>query len=523
MKRRNRHGIIHGGSSMFITRLIASNRRAALAVVIVSVIQYLCFQFNSLQSIIHLVESDYFALQHQRTDDHNATTRSRASNVTLSLASDASCSWTAPTHDPINSNMDWAQHHFNHLFRRLESKTDHQPVCPERRLLNAAVPYYIYPQQQLFSDPRYYLEYLSSNNLSKSPLVKPEYHRVDARYENYIFQALYNHSQRVAHMEDAQLFVIPIPFGALCFDTLTSFAEKRVLYNEIRYNLLNSTPYQQGKPHVLISMTNPIFDFHRRKNVRFGKLYNVVSNMTVARGDDHYVARFAHLHNITPTIHFRGFDTLFSTTQPVTQYTFSVGLGGQAVNLPLIQPTWNKFQQSSLFLFYHTRTSPPFQCDSGTFREAPIMNVSSTALPRSSIGWSIPWEQWNREIVDSKFCLVVRGDTPHSHSLFNVIKVGCIPVVISDWYPFYAPPFPATLDMRDFCIFISEGDFINNPEETLTDLRNISDHVIKEKLKALQWAQRVMMVDHPNSLFVPAFIREALNSFSRPTSQLFVK
>lgn len=215
----------------------------------------------------------------------------------------------------------------------------------------------------------------------------------------------------------------------------------------------------------------------------------------------------------------RGFDDHFPVLRPVTQYTFSVGLGGQTKHIPLRVPTWETFQSSTYFIFYHTRTTP-FSCDSTSYRLAPVVNVSWSILPRSSVGFDLLFGAWVRHFTDSKFCLVFRGDTPHSHALFNAVKAGCIPVVISDWYLVYAPPFPTTINMWDFCIFISEEDFMNNPQKALHSLKDLPDYVITSKLKALKLAQTVILLDHPQSLFVPAFIREALASFSRPVSQI---
>jgi hypothetical protein len=196
-------------------------------------------------------------------------------------------------------------------------------------------------------------------------------------------------------------------------------------------------------------------------------------------------------------------------------------LGGQAKNIPLVVPTWEKFQNSTYFIFYHTRTTTS-DCNSTFFRHAPVTNVSMSALPLSSIGWDLHPTRWAQHYASSKFCLVIRGDTPHSHALFNAVKAGCIPVVISDWYPFYSPPLPTTLDMQDFCIFIPEDDFLQNPERALLKLLDLPKDVLRNKLRALEWAQRVMIVDHPRSLFAPAFVREAMASFSRSISEVVV-
>lgn len=48
-----------------------------------------------------------------------------------------------------------------------------------------------------------------------------------------------------------------------------------------------------------------------------------------------------------------------------------------------------------------------------------------------SIGFDLPKDVYVEHLVSSQFCLVIRGDTPHSHALLSAIQVGCIPVVIS--------------------------------------------------------------------------------------------
>jgi hypothetical protein len=260
---------------------------------------------------------------------------------------------------------------------------------------------------------------------------------------------------------------------------------------------------------------------------------NIHQRVSIARSDDLLGTHFAYLHNVTSsnkfhdnkfdtTTMFRGFDELFREERPVTEYTFCVGLGGNATHGPLRKPTMENFHGSTLFIFYHTRRAPSAY-DSTKYRHAPLMNVSWSLLPPSSIGHEIPPAQWARDVSDSKFCLVIRGDNPASNSLFTAVKAGCIPVLISDWFLFYAPPFPTTLDLRDFSIVIAEEEFIQNPHAAIESLRHLPDEWIKSKLQALAWAQRVLLMDHPNSLFVPAFLREAMASFTRPASKVLRK
>jgi hypothetical protein len=160
-------------------------------------------------------------------------------------------------------------------------------------------------------------------------------------------------------------------------------------------------------------------------------------------------------------------------------------------------------------LFYHTR-SAPFRFGSTPYRRAPI-NVT---LPyKATIGYDLPPDEWIQRFTSSKFCLVIRGDTPNSHALLRAVKVGCIPVVVCDYYPIFAPTFKTSLDIRDFSIFLDEKAFLENPQQQLSLLADIPEVVIRKKLVALQYAQQVTCPDHPESLFIPALLREADASF----------
>jgi hypothetical protein len=97
----------------------------------------------------------------------------------------------------------------------------------------------------------------------------------------------------------------------------------------------------------------------------------------------------------------------------------------------------------------------------------------------------MPPDEWVREFSSSKFCLAIRGDTPHTHALLNAVKVGCIPVVISDMYPTFAPSFPSTLKMGEFCIFISEAEYILDPAKELLKLMDLSEEEIRRKIEGL--------------------------------------
>ena len=72
--------------------------------------------------------------------------------------------------------------------------------------------------------------------------------------------------------------------------------------------------------------------------------------------------------------------------------------------------------------------------------------------------------------------------------------------------------------MSDYVIMIDEQEFVNNPWHVLHRVYSeLTEKQIRQKLQALEFAQRVVFPDHPDSLFVPAFLKEAWRSI--PDSQ----
>ena len=102
--------------------------------------------------------------------------------------------------------------------------------------------------------------------------------------------------------------------------------------------------------------------------------------------------------------------------------------------------------------------------------------------------------------------------------MLRSVRVGCIPVVFSDAYEMYAPSFPECIKLSDFSIFIPEEAFLKDPLAELSKLATLSQEFLEEKMRGLTFAQLVLMPDHPESLFVPAFLLEAqaANDHARP-------
>lgn len=86
-------------------------------------------------------------------------------------------------------------------------------------------------------------------------------------------------------------------------------------------------------------------------------------------------------------------------------------------------------------------------------------------------------------------------------------------MVVSDEYSWYAPSLPSTLNFTDYTIMIDEQAFLKNSWRELHRVySDLTEEKIKQKLEAVAYAQRVMFTDHRESLFVQAFLKEALAS-----------
>ena len=193
---------------------------------------------------------------------------------------------------------------------------------------------------------------------------------------------------------------------------------------------------------------------------------------------------------------------------PFTKSSVSVSLGSSEAKVGLTPARVEKFHNSSNFVFYRSRTSPSFN-NSTMFRHAPITNITlDDNSPKSSIGLPIEKEEWDRNFRDSNFCLKIRGYSPHSRTMWRSIRDGCIPVIASDVLPILAPLYKNSINVYDYAVVLEEEDFLSNVTKTLLRLNDMSEEDIRMKLKHLAFSQRVIFTDHPQSLFVPVFLKE---------------
>lgn len=337
----------------------------------------------------------------------------------------------------------------------------------------------------------------------------------DPLSELAVHQALERHELRTMDPNEATFFIVPTQISSImswgCFNT-----DKNCTDYDEAFDALTSHPLfikdDYGKHHIIISLNYLAFTQKHSQNMTtpLSRNYPQLKNTIVAN-------RFDPMETYKIFTEKRAvghdFENFFPKEGPlVTRAGFCVGSGLETY-IPLIKATMERWLSSKYFVFYRTRKRGEFgefHYNSDRYRHGPL--TVAEKLQPSSIGYDLSKQEWLEHFSSSKFCLVIRGDTPESHAFFHAIRHGCLPVIISNFFPDFAGPFKASLDMRDFSIMLDEEEFIKDPLKSLQGLHDIDESVIESKINSMEYAQRIIFPDHPESEFVPAFLKEAMNA-----------
>jgi len=378
----------------------------------------------------------------------------------------------------------------------------------QRQLEQLSIRYYVH------SDPR-----ISQPNITENLILNrgrgrlKERFRPEALLEHAVLEALEKHPLRTRTAQEAQLFIIPLRVGA-------SVIHRGLHMPKVIAALSEHEHWNYGHGHVIVALNTATFTYEHRSDVaRHGfnkEIYDFFANVTVVKSWDDF--RCAQLtHNAAIRHDYKG---LFAESKyTMSRYGFSLGLLAEP-SLPYLEASYtDKFEHASNWIFYRTRVHTSFY-NSTPYRHAPL-SVSKTSITfnQSCIGFDLNKTEWLQQFVNSKYCLAIRGDTPHTHALIRAVKVGCIPLIVSDYYPLYAPTFSSTIDMSRYSIFIGEGAFMKDPAGALMGALVQSQVETEARLRELRFAQRVLLYDHPKSLFVQAFMKEALMASELPPSK----
>lgn len=381
-----------------------------------------------------------------------------------------------------------------------------------RELKSISSRYYIYDDDTI-SQSRRILKF----RRQKQDSVQVQFAHITTAIESEqnMLEALKRHPLRTRNSSEAEIFIVSTPITELL--AYGCHWEYCTWYDEAFDALVKTPTFQQhqGRNHVIIAQSWPLFNKRFSAYVpALSRYYRWLENVTVASSFDPFGC--IELHNQLPSRQ-SDFSSLFEEEVPVTN-AFSVGLGFHRP-YPIQPATFAKFKASEVLVFYRA-SQGDFSFGSTKFRDCMLNDTVTSGLPSSDIGFDSTSKDRFASIASSKFCLVVREDTPHSFSLATAVRAGCIPVIISDDYQMYGGPFKSSMSTTDFAIYIKESSFLADPLEELRKLQHLSDDVVKEMLSHLSIAQRILMLDHPQSLFVEALLREAVASRTNELPQV---
>ena len=352
-------------------------------------------------------------------------------------------------------------------------------------LESSTIRYYVYDDNKLV------LSHIRAKALEDAPktwrpnwgLRFSEYAKGEIRW----IEALERHPQRTRDPCEADFFVVPIPVGA------TVVWGQPQLLRDAFTTLLNGTLFQQHPERHVVA-------FATTEKV-FGSKFWGLSDGEMKKFQSSIIVRDSNRNDEAKSF----------------SHVVSLGYGGEGSNPsypynPVTTENWNKKQ---FWYFYHTRQEPSVS-NSTQYRQFFLrdsIRLESFEHQPVSIGLDIvPLGEWVRIFSDSKFCLTIRGDQPGSRSLNRAIRFGCIPLVISDALPVFQSYYSKTLQYDDFALIVKEEDFLKDPIGSLDKAISLSPTELLQKLEGLRLMQRIVTADQFDSLFVPAFAREIVET-----------
>jgi hypothetical protein len=319
----------------------------------------------------------------------------------------------------------------------------------------------------------------------------------------------YTRHLRTFDIQDADFVVVPIPLSAAVFwgtgEDITS-AFSHLLYNEEYF-------VQNSEKHLYFAIIEKLLrgDYTPIKHfsglgLTLELLVALSKGIVVKDFDTHTFHQF--VLNNSPN------DWKQALTGPLFQHQWSLGFAQECnnPNYPFVDVSdFEDWKSKQLTIFYRTPHGTSL-FNSTIYRHALAIDQDGIDLyfPNvSSVGFIIPYDQWLQNFQSSQFCVVVRGDNPTSRSLFAAIRMGCMPIIVSDSLPYYQPMFRSLLKYEDFSIMVDEKEYLLQPSKSLKNaINSLTLEELQSKVNGLALLQRILVLDHPKSLFIPAFVHE---------------
>jgi hypothetical protein len=306
-----------------------------------------------------------------------------------------------------------------------------------------------------------------------------------------------NHHLRTLDPREAQLFIIPIPV----YQSFKCDPEGHTLRIERAFSkLFRSKWFNNGKNHLMNGHHWRFSGWCADEHFLPTKIWNRIQEMVILTRYEVYNSSKwrapEYVRNPVSLYNKNWERTKHSIITPYSEH--------QGVPLVTTMPSMSEWQAREIFIWYHTRKS-------GSVHGATILRKKPLEVTcnECSIGYDIPLDKWSHGWQNSRFCLVIRGDTPTTHAFYNAIRSFCIPVLISDGFEAVGLPFRTKLNLGAFSVRITEANFIDGGMDALIKRVNtLEKDTIRNKLLQLKAVQGDLIWDYPDGRVFNNIIEE---------------
>lgn len=93
--------------------------------------------------------------------------------------------------------------------------------------------------------------------------------------------------------------------------------------------------------------------------------------------------------------------------------------------------------------------------------------------------------------ADSKYTLMIHGDSPSSSRLYDAFQFGSVPIIISQGFRVHATPYPDDVAWKNVTVFVNQDTFVSDPVTAMVKATRKADKLLEEDLLrarlALDW------------------------------------
>lgn len=133
----------------------------------------------------------------------------------------------------------------------------------------------------------------------------------------------------------------------------------------------------------------------------------------------------------------------------------------------------------------------------------------------------LPIYSYIESLQSTRFCLVIRGDTPSTHGFYDSVAANCIPILVSDRFDDVARPLAhgsngtlrGGIDVSKFSIIVKEEDWLNDLPSVAARIKKISSDPRRTRFlfEHMQMYRPQLLWSMPGTLLHEAVLTSAWN------------